>query len=324
MRPIKGYKKDFLLAILEEMLLTRRFEEKAGQMYGLKKIGGFCHLYNGQEAVSAGIAAATKRGEDALLTGYRDHGHAISWGITPNEVMAELYGKETGCSKGKGGSMHMFDAEANMYGGNGIVGGQIPVAAGVAFAQRYRKEKNISVVLFGDGAIHQGAFHESMNLAKVWKLPILFVCENNQYGMGTAMERVSAVKDLYVKGAAYDIPSKQINGMDVIEVLEEVKAAREQILGDETPVFFEIKTYRYKGHSMSDPAKYRTKEEMEKFQKQDPIQSLKDRMIEAKMLTDEDYKAMDKRLKGIVMEAVKFAEESPEPPLSAMYDDILV
>jgi pyruvate dehydrogenase E1 component alpha subunit len=324
MRPIKGYKKDFLLAILEEMLLTRRFEEKAGQMYGLKKIGGFCHLYNGQEAVSAGIAAATKRGEDALLTGYRDHGHAISWGITPNEVMAELYGKETGCSKGKGGSMHMFDAEANMYGGNGIVGGQIPVAAGVAFAQRYRKEKNISVVLFGDGAIHQGAFHESMNLAKVWKLPLLFICENNQYGMGTAMERVSAVKDLYIKGAAYDIPSKQVNGMDVIEVLEEVKAAWEQILKDETPVFFEIKTYRYKGHSMSDPAKYRTKEEMEKFQKQDPIQSLKDRMIEAKMLTEEDYKAMDKRLKGIVMESVKFAEESPEPPLSAMYDDILV
>jgi pyruvate dehydrogenase E1 component alpha subunit len=238
--------------------------------------------------------------------------------------MAELYGKETGCSKGKGGSMHMLDAEANMYGGNGIVGGQIPVAAGVAFAQRYRKEKNISVVLFGDGAIHQGAFHESMNLAKVWKLPVLFVCENNQYGMGTAMERVSAVKDLYVKGAAYDIPSKQVNGMDVIEVLEEVKAAREQILKDETPVFFEIKTYRYKGHSMSDPAKYRTKEEMEKFQKQDPIQSLKDRMIEAKMITEEDYKDMDKRLKGIVMESVKFAEESPEPPLSAMYDDILV
>jgi len=324
MRPIKGYDKDFLWGLLEEMLLTRRFEEKAGQMYGLKKIGGFCHLYNGQEAVSSGIAAATKRGEDALLTGYRDHAHALTWGITPNAIMAELYGKETGCSKGKGGSMHLFDAQAHMYGGNGIVGGQIPVAAGVAFAQRYKKEKNITVVLFGDGAIHQGAFHESMNLAKIWKLPLLLICENNQYGMGTAMERVSAVKDLSVKGVAYDIPSKQINGMDVIEVYEEIKKAKEQILKEETPVFYEIKTYRYKGHSMSDPAKYRTKEEMEKFQKQDPIQSLKERMIEAKMIKEEDYKDLDKKLKAVVMEAVQFADESPQPPLSAMYDDILV
>lgn len=324
MRPIDGYDKEFLTGLLEEMLLTRRFEEKAGQMYGLKKIGGFCHLYNGQEAVSSGIAAALTRGEDALLTGYRDHGHAITWGIEPKAVMAELYGKETGCSRGKGGSMHMFDAEANMYGGNGIVGGQIPVAGGVAFAQRYRGEKAITAVLFGDGAIHQGAFHETMNLAKVWNLPLLVLCENNQYGMGTAMERVSAVKDLYVKGAAYDIPSKQINGMDVIEIYEEIKAAKEQILGEETPVFYEIKTYRYKGHSMSDPAKYRTKEEMEKYQKQDPIQSLKARMIDAKMITEEAFKDMDKKVKGIVMESVKFADESPEPPLSAMYDDILV
>ena len=323
MRPIKGYDKEFLHGLLREMLLIRRFEEKAGQMYGLKKIGGFCHLYNGQEAVCSGAAAAMQKGLDRLLTGYRDHGHALALGLTPNEIMAELYGKATGCSKGKGGSMHMFNYEKGMWGGNGIVGGQIPLATGVAFAQKYQKDGGATIVFFGDGAIHQGAFHEAMNLAELWRLPVVFVCENNQYGMGTSVERASSVKDLYVKGQAYGIPSKIVDGMDVIAVLEEVKAAMNTARKEFQPAFLEIKTYRYKGHSMSDPAKYRTKEETEAFLQQDPILLLKKRMEDAGLITDDQYKDLDKELKEIVMQAVEFAESSPEPALSEMYSDIL-
>ncbi len=322
MRSIKGYKKDFLLPILREMLLVRRFEEKAGQMYGLRKIGGFCHLYNGQEAVSSGTAAAMVKGVDVLLTGYRDHGHALTMGITPNEVMAELYGKVTGCSKGKGGSMHLFSADKKMWGGNGIVGGQIPVATGSAFAQKYLKTGGATLCFFGDGAIHQGAFHESLNLAALWKLPVLYLCENNQYGMGTSVERASSVKDLYIKGQAYGIPSKQINGMDVIEVYEEVKSALEAIKRDSFPQFFEVRTYRYRGHSMSDPAKYRTKEETEAYLAQDPINILKDRMVQEKMLTEEEFQEIDKEVKEIVAQSVEFAENSPEPDPSEITTDI--
>jgi pyruvate dehydrogenase E1 component alpha subunit len=321
-RPIKGYDKKFLNDLLKEMLLIRRFEEKAGQMYGLKKIGGFCHLYNGQEAVCSGAAAAMKKGLDRLLTGYRDHGHAISLGMDPKSIMAELYGKITGCSKGKGGSMHMFDYDKGMWGGNGIVGGQIPLATGVAFAQKYNKDGGATIVLFGDGAIHQGAFHEAMNLAELWKLPIVFICENNQYGMGTSVTRASSVKDLYVKGQAYGIPSKMVDGMDVIAVYEELgdalKTAREKF----QPSFLEIKTYRYKGHSMSDPAKYRTKEETEAFLAQDPILLLKTRMEEAKLITEDEYKALDNELKEQVMQAVEFAETSPEPSLDEIHTDV--
>lgn len=322
MRPIKGYDKEFLHGLLREMLLIRRFEEKAGQMYGLKKIGGFCHLYNGQEAVCSGAAAAMKKGLDRLLTGYRDHGHAISLGLEPKALMAELYGKATGVSKGKGGSMHMFDYDKGMWGGNGIVGGQIPLATGVAFAQKSHKDGGATICFFGDGAIHQGAFHEAMNLAAIWKLPVVFVCENNQYGMGTSVDRASSVKDLYIKGQAYGIPSKIVDGMDVIAVLEEVKAAMDTARKDFQPAFLEIKTYRYKGHSMSDPAKYRTKEETEAFLQQDPILLLKSRMEEAGLITEDQYKELDKELKEQVMQAVEFAENSPEPDLSEMYTDI--
>jgi pyruvate dehydrogenase E1 component alpha subunit len=321
-RPIKGYDKKFLNDLLREMLLIRRFEEKAGQMYGLKKIGGFCHLYNGQEAVCSGAAAAMKKGLDKLLTGYRDHGHAISLGLDPKGIMAELYGKITGVSKGKGGSMHMFDYDKGMWGGNGIVGGQIPLATGVAFSQKYRKDGGATIVLFGDGAIHQGSFHEAMNLAELWKLPIVFICENNQYGMGTSVGRASSVKDLYVKGQSYGIPSKMVDGMDVIAVHEELKEALETARTNFQPSFLEIKTYRYKGHSMSDPAKYRTKEETEAFMAQDPILLLKSRMEEAKLITEEQYKTLDNELKEIVMQAVEFAESSPEPSLDEIYTDI--
>lgn len=322
MRSIKGYDKDFLKAMLREMLLVRRFEEKAGQMYGLRKIGGFCHLYNGQEAVCSGAAAAMNKGIDVLLTGYRDHGHAISLGMNPDHLMAELYGKATGCSKGKGGSMHMFDYEKGMWGGNGIVGGQIPVATGSAFAQKHRKTGGATLVLFGDGAIHQGAFHESLNLAAIWKLPVVYICENNQYGMGTSVERISSVQDLYLKGHAYNIPSKQINGMDVIEVYEELRDALKVAKEQNQPSFIEIKTYRYKGHSMSDPAKYRTKEETEAFLQQDPILLLQSRMIEAKLITEEEVKALDKDAKDIVLKAVEFAETSPEPDSAEIYNDV--
>jgi pyruvate dehydrogenase E1 component alpha subunit len=321
-RPIKGYDKELLQGLLKEMLLIRRFEEKAGQMYGLKKIGGFCHLYNGQEAVCSGAAGAMKKGLDRLLTGYRDHGHAISLGIEPKAVMAELYGKATGCSKGKGGSMHMFNRDKGMWGGNGIVGGQIPLATGVAFAQKQHKDGGATLCFFGDGAIHQGAFHEAMNLAAIWKLPIVFVCENNQYGMGTSVGRASSIKDLYIKGQAYGVPSKMVDGMDVIAVLEEIKAARDTARKDFQPAFLEIKTYRYKGHSMSDPAKYRTKEETESFLQQDPILLLKSRMEAAGLITEEQYKELDKELKEVVMQAVEFAETSPEPALSEMYTDL--
>ncbi len=319
MRPLKSYDKAFLRPMLEEMVLIRRFEEKAGQMYGLKKIGGFCHLYNGQEAVCSGAARAMIRGTDILLTGYRDHGHALSLGMEPNRIMAELYGKATGVSKGKGGSMHMFDYEKGMWGGNGIVGGQIPLATGSAFAQKYKKTGGATVCYFGDGAIHQGAFHEAMNLAALWKLPVVFICENNQYGMGTAVGRASSVQDLYVKGQAYGIPSKMVDGMDVIAVYEEVKAAMELARTQNQPSFLEIKTYRYKGHSMSDPAKYRTKEETEAYLQQDPILLLKKRMEEAGFLTDEEYKEIDKKAKEIVAQAVEFAENSPEPPKDEIY-----
>jgi pyruvate dehydrogenase E1 component alpha subunit len=304
------------------MVLIRRFEEKAGQMYGLKKIGGFCHLYNGQEAVCSGASRGMKHGVDVLLTGYRDHGHAIAMGMDPKGIMAELYGKLTGVSKGKGGSMHLFDYEKGMWGGNGIVGGQIPLATGSAFAQKHKKNGGATICYFGDGAIHQGAFHEAMNLAELWKLPIVFVCENNQYGMGTSVERASSVKDLYVKGQAYGIPSKMVDGMDVIAVYEEVKDALEIARTQNQPSFLEIKTYRYKGHSMSDPAKYRTKEETEAYLLQDPILLLKKRMEEAGLLTEDDYKAIDKKAKETVMQAVEFAEASPEPPKEEIWADI--
>jgi pyruvate dehydrogenase E1 component alpha subunit len=304
------------------MLLIRRFEEKAAQAYGLRKIGGFCHLYIGQEAVAAGAIAACDLERDYIVTAYRDHGHALACGMDPKAVMAELFGKATGCSKGKGGSMHLFDAERHMLGGNGIVGAHIPIATGVALKLRYKKEDGVVLCFFGDGAIHQGSFHESLNMAKIWNLPVIYICENNQYGMGTDFKRVSSVTDFSVMGASYGIKGKRINGMDVTEVYSELSKAVETVRKENNPVFFEITTYRYKGHSMSDPAKYRTKKELESYKQQDPILILKDRLIEKKRLTEEEYKKMDSECKAVCDEAIKFSDESPEPGIEELTSDV--
>jgi pyruvate dehydrogenase E1 component alpha subunit len=308
--------------LLGRMLLIRRFEEKAAQMYGLKKIGGFCHLYIGQEAAAVGAIGAIDLSRDYTVGAYRDHGYALACGMEPKALMAELFGKATGVSKGKGGSMHFFDAGRHMFGGNGIVGAQIPVATGVALKCHYRKDGGVVLCWFGDGAIHQGSFHESLNMARIWNLPIIYICENNQYGMGTDFRRVSSVTDFVVMGASYGIPGKQVNGMDVQEVYREVGEAAARVRAESTPVFLEIKTYRYRGHSMSDPAKYRTPEELESYKKQDPILIMKMRMEESGSLTAAQYEAMDASCKSVCEEAVKFAEESPEPDPSALYEDV--
>lgn len=330
---VKGvgkHKKEFLLPLLRQMQLIRRFEEKSAQMYGLRKIGGFCHLYNGQEAVAVGALSALDMKKDYVLTAYRDHGHAIAAGMDPKAVMAELYGKITGCSRGKGGSMHMFDAQRHFLGGNGIVGAQIPMATGVAFAQMYRqqvmdrKDTGVTLCFFGDGAIHQGAFHESLNLAAVWNLPAVYIVENNQFGMGTAVKRVSAVEDFEVKATGYRMPGITLDGMNVIAMHDGIKAAVAQVREDRTPVLIDAKTYRYKGHSMSDPAKYRSRDELEAYQEQDPILILKAVMSDAGMIDDEEYKQLDDEIKMIVQEAVDFAESSDEPELATMYEDIYV
>lgn len=323
-RDLKGYDDKRLKEFLRMMLLIRRFEEKAGQMYGLQKIGGFCHLYIGQEAVATGAIAALDLAKDYVVAAYRDHGHALACGMDPRGVMAELFGKATGCSKGKGGSMHMFDSERHFFGGNGIVGGQIPVATGVGLKIRYNQEDGVVLCFFGDGAIHQGAFHESMNMARIWNLPVIYICENNQYGMGTDWRRVSAVHDLAKMGAAYDIPGRQVNGMDVLEVYEAVTETAAAARKEGRPSFLEIRTYRYRGHSMSDPAKYRTKEELQSYKEQDPILVLKAQMEAAGRLTEADYQAIDGACKQAADDSVRFAEESPEPALEARFEDVLV
>jgi pyruvate dehydrogenase E1 component alpha subunit len=299
--------------LLHDMLLIRRFEEKAAQAYGLRKIGGFCHLYIGQEAVAVGSITACDLERDYIVTAYRDHGHALTCGIEPKAIMAELFGKATGCSGGMGGSMHLFDPERHMLGGNGIVGAHIPIATGVALKLRYKKEDGVVLCFFGDGAIHQGSFHESLNMAKIWGLPIIYICENNQYGMGTDFKRVSSVTDFSVMGNSYGIQGKRINGMDVMEIHSILSKAVKATRKAHTPLFFEITTYRYKGHSMSDPAKYRTREELESHKQQDPILILKEKLIKVGQLTEEDYQKMDSECKSVCDEAVKFADESPEP-----------
>jgi pyruvate dehydrogenase E1 component alpha subunit len=315
---------DFLKTLLREMLMIRRFEEKAAQMYGLRKIGGFCHLYIGQEAVAVGAIQAIDLKKDYVVTAYRDHGHALACGIDPKRVMSELYGKSTGCSRGKGGSMHLFDTKRHMFGGNGIVGAHIPIATGVALKISYRKEDGVVLCFFGDGAIHQGTFHESLNMAKIWNLPVLYICENNQYGMGTDFARVSAVTDFSVMGASYGIEGKQVNGMDVLEVFGRVSETVAQVRKNQLPSFLEIKTYRYKGHSMSDPASYRTKEELEGFKRQDPIVHLKLHLLEKKMLTEEEFKTIDTECRKMSEETVKYAEESPEPPPGELFDHVFL
>lgn len=323
LRDLKKYKSEFLLKLLREMLLIRRFEEKSAQMYGLQKIGGFCHLYIGQEAVAVGSIAALDLSRDYVLTAYRDHGHILACGTDPKPIMAELFGKATGCSRGKGGSMHLFDVERHMYGGNGIVGAHIPVATGVAFKIRYKNEDGVVLCYFGDGAIHQGSFHESLNMARIWELPIIYICENNQYGMGTEFRRVSSVDDFSLMGASYGIPGRQVNGMDVLEVYEETKKAVKQAREQKLPTFLEIKTYRYRGHSMSDPAKYRTREEVEQYKQQDPILILQHLMTENQVITEKELAEMDAEIKAICEESVQFSEQSKEPAPEALYQDIL-
>lgn len=313
----------FLKKLLKDMLLIRRFEEKCAQMYGLRKIGGFCHLYIGQEAVAVGSISALDLKKDYVVTAYRDHGHALECGMDPGVIMAELFGKSAGCSRGKGGSMHLFDVEKHMFGGNGIVGAHIPIAAGVALRISYKKEVGVVLCFFGDGAIHQGSFHESLNMAKIWNLPVVYICENNQYGMGTDFNRVSAVTDLSVMGASYGIEGKLVNGMDVMEVYEEVLKTVNYTRKKHVPSFLEIRTYRYKGHSMSDPAKYRTADELDSYKKQDPILDLKAHMLENRMLTDDEFTNIDKNCRSVIEAAVRFADESPDPKMETLYEDVL-
>jgi len=312
------YTKKELLHWYEEMLLIRKFEEKAAQLYTQRKIRGFCHLYIGQEAVAVGIETAI-RNDDYVITAYRDHGNALARGMSADECMAELYGKKTGCSKGNGGSMHFFSKEHNFLGGHGIVGGQIPLGAGIAFAIKYREEDKVCVCLMGDGAVRQGAFHEAFNMAMTWQLPVLFICENNNYAMGTSVERTSNVTDLFKLGSAYDMPSAPMNGMDVIDVHETVKACVDKIRAGGGPMFLEAKTYRYRGHSMSDPAKYRTREELNRYKDLDPIINLKLYMKDHEVEAEDEITDMRARIKKIVDASVKFAEESPFPDPNDLY-----
>jgi pyruvate dehydrogenase E1 component alpha subunit len=317
--------KEALIDMYYQMLLIRRFEEKAAQMYGLEKIMGFCHLYNGQEAIAVGSNAALRE-TDYFITAYRDHGHALVRGITPNAVMAELYGKVTGCSKGKGGSMHLFDAEKRMMGGHAIVGGHIPLAAGFAFGSKYQGKDDVSVCFFGEAAANQGVFHETLNIAALWKLPVIYICENNRYGMGTAFERAFAVWDIFERAASYDMPRAVVDGMDVIAMYLETKKAVDRARQENIPTLLEARTYRFRGHSMSDPihGHYRTKDEVEEMKKKDPIVNLGELLKTEHILTEDDIKEMDQEIKRIVNESVEFAESSPEPPLEALFEDVYV
>ena len=313
--------KERYLFWFENMLLQRRFEEKAGQLYGQQKIRGFCHLYIGQEACSSGSVTALKEG-DKYITAYRDHGFPLALGSDPNKIMAELYGKETGSSKGKGGSMHIFDKEKGFVGGHGIVGGQIPLGAGLAFAEKYKGTDNVCLCLFGDGAIRQGSFHETVNMAVTWKLPVIFVVENNGYAMGTSVSRSSNVTDLYTIGDAYDIPSEPVDGMSVEAVHDAVERAAARARAGEGPTFLEFRTYRYRGHSMSDPQKYRSKEEVESYKKLDPIEQVRATILDNKLATEDDLAAIEAKIKEIVAESVRFSEESKFPDPKEAYTDV--
>ncbi len=313
-----------LLAFYREMLLIRRFEERAGQLYGMGLIGGFCHLYIGQEAVVVGMQASAGP-KDALITSYRDHGHMLACGMDPKGVMAELTGRRSGYSKGKGGSMHMFSREKGFFGGHGIVGAQVPLGTGIAFAKRYSGEDSVALTYLGDGAINQGQVYEAFNMAALWKLPVVYVIENNKYGMGTSIERASARTDLYQRGQAYGIPGAQVNGMDVMAVKEAGDKAVGHARSGKGPYILEMLTYRYRGHSMSDPAKYRSKEEVQKVrQEQDPIEGLKARLLESGVVDADQLKEIDREVKAIVSDAAEFAQNSPEPDPSELYTDVYV
>lgn len=322
--PIYKATKAELMDFYEQMLLIRRFEEKAGQLYGLGLIGGFCHLYIGQEAVVTGLQSAIEPGKDSVITGYRDHGHMLACGIDPKIVMAELTGRASGISKGKGGSMHMFSVEHGFYGGHGIVGAQVSLGTGLAFAHKYKEDGGVCLAYFGDGASNQGQVYESFNMAELWQLPVIFVIENNQYAMGTSVNRSSAEDQLYRRGESFRIPGMQVDGMDVLAVRGAVEEALKDVRGGGGPVLMELKTYRYRGHSMSDPAKYRSREEVQDIrEKSDPIERLKAMLIKQGVAEDE-LKTLDKKVRKTVADAADFAEESPEPELAELYTDVLV
>lgn len=315
--------KETYLEWYRSMLLMRKFEEKTGQLYGQQKIRGFCHLYIGQEAVVAGAVSAT-RPSDTFITSYRDHAQALAKGVSANACMAEMYGKITGCSKGKGGSMHFFSKEHGMLGGHGIVGGQIPLGAGIAFAEKYLGTDNVNLCFMGDGAVRQGALNESFNMAMLWKLPVIFICENNGYAMGTSVQRTTNMEDIYKIGLGFDMPCAPVDGMDPVAVHNAIDEAVQRARAGEGPTFLEIRTYRYKGHSMSDPAKYRTKEELEAYKDRDPVIAIKHAILENNYADDVWFSGVEAEIKKIVDDSVKFAEESPYPTLDELYTDIYV
>jgi pyruvate dehydrogenase E1 component alpha subunit len=316
--------KDELVEFYRQMVLIRRFEEKAGQLYGLGFIGGFCHLYIGQEAVAVGIQSALEPGKDSVITGYRDHGHMLAYGIDPKLIMAELTGREAGISRGKGGSMHMFSVEHKFYGGHGIVGAQVSLGTGLGFSHKYKDDGGVCVAYFGDGAANQGQVYESFNMAELWKLPMIFVIENNQYAMGTSVNRASSEDQLYRRGESFRIPGIQVDGMDVLAVRGATEEALKWVQAGNGPILLEMKTYRYRGHSMSDPAKYRSREEVQEMrEKSDPIEGVKKALIAAGV-SEEDIKGIDTQVRKIVGEAADFAESSPEPDLKELYTDVLV
>lgn len=315
--------RDDLMKFYHDMLMIRRFEEKAGQLYGMGLIGGFCHLYIGQEAVVVGMTEA-KRDDDQVITSYRDHGHMLACGMDPNGVMAELTGRADGYSRGKGGSMHMFSQDKKFYGGHGIVGAQVPIGTGLAFANQYSGTDDVSIAYYGDGAANQGQIYESFNIAQVWKLPVVYVVENNQYAMGTSIERSSSETHLHKRGISFNIPGVEVDGMDVVAVRDAGLEALEHCRSGKGPIILEMKTYRYRGHSMSDPAKYRTREEVNEVRDHhDPIDHVRAQVLKKKFATEDELKAIDKEIRATVNAAAQFAQDSPEPDVAELYTDVL-
>lgn len=318
---LKGLDRETLIDLYYQMLLVRRFEEKSAESYSTGKIGGFCHLYIGQEAVAIGAISAIRK-DDYVLTSYREHAHALAKGMSPESVMAELYGKATGCSKGKGGSMHMFDKEVNFLGGHAIVGGQIPLATGVAFASKYQGTDKVTLCFFGEAAVNQGAFHESLNMAQLWKLPCIYICENNQYGMGTSLARAMSLVDISQKAHGYEIAGEFVDGMDVLAVREATQRAVERARRDYLPTLLEVRTYRFMGHSMSDPGNYRTRAEIERHQERDPLKLFSATLRETETVSEAEFEEMDKRVREEVADALRFADESPDPDPRELYTDV--
>ncbi len=318
---VQALSKTDYLESYRKMLLIRRFEEKCGQLYGMGEIGGFCHLYIGQEAIITGVELVKQKG-DSTITSYRDHGHIILSGIQPKYVLAELMGRATGCSKGKGGSMHMFNIPGKFYGGHGIVGAQVPIGTGIAFAEKYNKTNNICFTFMGDGAVNQGQVYEAFNMASLWQLPVVYIIENNEYSMGTSVARSTAITDLYKKGESFGIKGQQVNGMNLDEVYNHVQGAADFVRNGGGPILLEMKTYRYRGHSMSDPAKYRSKEEVDKNKETDPIAWVKNHLVTNNLAHEEELKVIEKQVKQTIQEAVEFSENSPLPNVEELYTDI--